>query len=127
MAEAILRHLSQGALEVTSAGTNPSFVHPLAIQAMREAGIDISHFRSKSVEEFSGERFGVVITVCDRASENCPVFPGAERIHFSFEDPAAVAGTEAEKLNAFRRTRDQLFRRLRQFLADRSARLPTAS
>ena len=119
MAEGILGHLSQGALDVASAGTHPSFVHPLAIQAMREAGVDISNHRSKSVEEFAGKHFDVVITVCDRANENCPVFPGAERIHFSFEDPAAIQGTEERTLRAFRRTRDELFQRLRLFLATR--------
>ena len=117
MAEGILGDLSQGALEVGSAGTHPSFVHPLAIQVMREASIDISNHRSKSVEEFAGKSFEVVITVCDHANENCPVFPGAQRIHFSFEDPAAVAGTEAQKLRAFRQTRDELFQRLRLFLS----------
>lgn len=124
MAEGILRHLSQGALDVASAGTNPSFVHPLAIEAMREAGIDISGHRSKSVEEFFGQRFDALITVCNRAAETCPVFPGApERIHFSLDDPAAVVGTEGEKERAFRSTRDELFERLRHFLSTRPIRL----
>jgi arsenate reductase len=122
MAEGILRHLSQGALDVASAGTHPSFVHPLAIQAMREAGIDISGHRSKSMEEFAGQKFDAVITVCDRAAENCPVFSGApERIHFSLEDPAAVSGSEEERLRAFLRIRDALFERLRRFQANHPA------
>ena len=121
MAEGILRHLSQGALDVSSAGTHPAFVHGLAIQAMREAGIVISGHRSKSVNEFANQKFDTVITVCDHAAEICPVFPGApERIHWSLEDPASAPGDDEEKLRAFRRTRDDLFERLRQFLAARS-------
>ncbi len=126
MAEGILRHLAQGELDVASAGTHPSFVHPLAIQVMREAGIDISKHRSKPVEEFAGKHFDVVITVCDRAAENCPVFPGApERIHFSLEDPAAVQGTEDWNLRAFRQTRDELFQRLGLFLSTRPRQRPS--
>ncbi len=121
MAEGMLRHLSQGSVDVFSAGTHPSFVHPLAIQVMNEAGIDISRHRSKSVEEFVGERFDAVITVCDRARDTCPVFPdSAERIHFSFADPASVPGTSEQKLQAFRETRDELFERLHLFLSTRS-------
>jgi arsenate reductase len=126
MAEGILRHLAQGTLEVASAGTHPCFVHGLAIQALREVGI--SGHCSKSVEKFTGQQFDAMISVCESAAENCPVFPGApERIHLSLEDPAAVKGSEAAKLEAFRRTRDELFERLRAFLAARSARQPSAS
>jgi len=76
---------------------------------MREIGIDISRNRSKSVDEFAGQAFNFVVTVCDSARDSCPAFPGAtERIHWSLEDPAAVQGTEEERLAAFRQTRDQL-------------------
>jgi arsenate reductase (thioredoxin) len=109
MAEGLLRSLSKGAIEVHSAGTRPSRLNPLAIEAMKELGIDISGQRSKSVEEFAGRRFDLVITVCDNARESCPVFPGApERIHWSYSDPAAVEGTHEEKLQAFRAVRDDL-------------------
>jgi len=117
MAEGLLRHLSQNRLEVHSAGTQPSAVNPQAIEAMREIGLDISAHRSKSVVEFEGQRFDTVITVCDRAAEHCPVFPGApQRIHWSLPDPAAVNGTHDEKLAAFRNARDALERKLRGFL-----------
>ena len=115
MAEGLLRHLSpQDRFEVFSAGTEPSRVNPLAIEAMREMGIDISGQRSKSVDEFRGQEFDYVITVCDQAAENCPVFPGkAERIHWSFDDPAAVEGDEGARLAVFRRVRDEIEGRLR--------------
>jgi arsenate reductase (thioredoxin) len=117
MAEGLLRHLSHNRLEVCSAGTQPSAVNPLAIEAMREIGLDISAHRAKSVAEFEGQRFDTVITVCDRAAERCPVFPGApQRIHWSLPDPAGVNGTHDEKLAAFRNVRDDLERKLRGFL-----------
>jgi arsenate reductase len=98
-------------------------VNPLAIEAVREINVDISSHRSKSVSEFLDEKFDMVITVCDKANKSCPVFPGApERIHFSFEDPAAVQGTAEEKMQAFRRTRDELIQRLRLFLTTRGIR-----
>jgi arsenate reductase len=118
MAEGIFRQLLGDRFEVFSAGTHPSYVRPEAIQAMREIGVDISSHRSKSVGEFLGQSFRYVITVCDNARESCPVFPGpAERIHWSFEDPAAVAGSEEERLAAFRRIRDQIAARIRSFAA----------
>jgi arsenate reductase (thioredoxin) len=92
-------------------------VNPLAMEAMREMGIDISTQRSKSVAEFAGQTFANVITVCDSAAEQCPVFPGApQRLHWSLPDPAAVSGTHAEKLGAFRLVRDELERRIRSFV-----------
>ncbi len=116
MAEGLLRHESGGRFEVFSAGTKPTQVRSEAVEVMREAGIDISHHRSKSVDEFSGQSFDCVITVCDNARETCPIFPaGTRRIHWSFEDPAAVEGTREEKLAAFRKVRDQLRARLREF------------
>lgn len=109
MAEGLLRSISRGSIEVQSAGTRPSQLNPLAVEAMRELGLDISGQRSKSVEEFKGLNFDVVITVCDNARETCPVFPGApERIHWSIPDPAVAEGTHEEKLQAFRQARDDL-------------------
>jgi arsenate reductase len=116
MAEGLLRQDGQDSFEVASAGTKPSFVRPEAIAAMHEIGIDISGHRSKSVDEFAGQAFDYVITVCDNARESCPVFPAAtKRIHWSLDDPAAVQGTEEQRLAEFRRVRDQLRTRLRQF------------
>ena len=117
MAEALLRHLGGDQFEVYSAGTEPGYVQPLAIKAMAEVGIDISQARSKHVNEFIDQTFDYVITVCDRARETCPVFPGEpQRIHWSFPDPAAVEGTEEERLRAFRRVRDELTQRLRVWI-----------
>jgi arsenate reductase len=109
MAEGLLRHGAGDRLEVFSAGTRPSQVRPEAIAVMRERGIDISGHRSKSVDEFAGQPFDVVITVCDNAKESCPVFPArTQRIHWSLEDPAAANGPETQRLAAFRRIRDEL-------------------
>ncbi len=106
MAEGLLRQFASERFEVFSAGTNPAGLNPHAIEAMREIGIDISGQRSKSVEEFVDQKFDYVITVCDNAREACPIFPGkAERVHHSFEDPAAAMDNPAE---AFRRVRDEL-------------------
>jgi arsenate reductase (thioredoxin) len=117
MAEGLLRHIDGTRFEAFSAGTKPVGVNPLAIQAMREIGIDISMQRSKPVAEFAGQEFATVITVCDNAAEQCPVFPGApQRVHWSLPDPAAISGTEEEKLGAFRRVRDELERRILSFV-----------
>jgi arsenate reductase len=108
MAEGLLRH-DANRFDVESAGTMPSQVRPEAIAVMAEVGIDISGHRSKSVSQFDGQRFDIVITVCDHARETCPVFFGsARRLHHDFEDPATVQGDEADRLAAFRRVRDQL-------------------
>jgi arsenate reductase (thioredoxin) len=117
MAEGLIRHLSGGRYEVHSAGTHPTTVNPLAIKAMEEIGIDISDQWSKSVDEFRGEEFDYVITVCDNAAENCPVVPGkTKRVHWSFEDPAAAEGTETQRLEVFRRVRDLMHRRFSSFV-----------
>jgi arsenate reductase (thioredoxin) len=109
MAEGLLRQLAGDRFAVYSAGTKPSAVRPEAIAVMQEVGIDISGNRSKHVDEFAGETFDYVLTVCDNANETCPVYPGhANRLHRSFEDPAAVQGSEAERLAAFRRVREQI-------------------
>ena len=116
MAEGLLRHCAGDRFEVFSAGTRPSHVRPEAIAVMRELGIDISGHRSKSVDEFTGQSFDYVLTVCDNAKEGCPVFPGrTARIHRSFEDPAALNGSEEERLAVFRRVRDQLKQYLQDF------------
>ena len=101
MAEGLLRHDAGSRFEVESAGTRPGSVRPEAIAVMRELGVDISHARSKHVDEFAGQPFDYVLTVCDHAKESCPVFAGgAVRIHRNFEDPAT--------LEAFRRVRDEI-------------------
>lgn len=121
MAEGLLRHDGGDRFEVLSAGTEPGRVNPLAIEAMREIGIDISAHRSKSVDEFRGQEFDYVITVCDRANESCPIFPaGTRRVHWSFEDPAAATGDEAARLAVFRRVRDEIGERLRDFIKTRN-------
>lgn len=119
MAEGLLRHLGGDRFDVHSAGTRASFVRPEAIQAMAELGIDISGQRSKNVDEFAGQNFDYVITVCDHANEVCPLFPGStKRIHQSFEDPPAPGvGTDAERLAVFRRVRDELRAWLTEFQA----------
>lgn len=118
MAEGLLRNDAGDRFEVASAGVEPTQVRPEAIEAMREAGIDISGQRSKSVDEFAGQEFDYVITVCDNANESCPVFPGeTKRIHWSFDDPAATQGDEETRLRVFRRVRDELRHRFRLFAA----------
>jgi arsenate reductase (thioredoxin) len=117
MAEGLLRHMAGDRFEVESAGTEQTQVRPLAIDAMREIGVDISNHRSKTLDAFVNDEFDYVITVCDRANESCPIFPGAtERIHWSFEDPTAATGTDEQKLRAFRTVRDAIQQRLRMFL-----------
>ena len=114
MAEGLLRRSAGDRFDVCSAGTEATRVHPLAIEAMREAGIDISRHRSKKLDEFLGEPFDYVITVCDQANEACPVFPEAkERLHWSFDDPSRIEGSHEQRLRAFRTVRDQIAERLR--------------
>ncbi len=117
MAEGWLRHLAGDRFEVCSAGTRPAGLNPIAVQVMREAGIDISGQRSKHVDVFAGQAFDYVFTVCDNAKEACPFFPGGgKRIHHNFEDPAAVP--PERQLEVFRRVRDEIAARLREFLRD---------
>lgn len=102
MAEALLRKLGGDKFEVFSAGTSPKGLHPLAVAAMRTYQLDISHYRSKHLDEFLGRDFDFVITVCDNANDSCPVFLGkVTRLHWSFPDPAAVVGDEETQLAAF--------------------------
>jgi len=117
MAEGYFRYFADDRFEVTSAGLQPSIVNPLAIQVMKADGVDISHHTSKDVNQFVGQKFEYIITVCDNAKERCPLFPGqAERIHWSFEDPAVAKGTEKEILAVFRKVRDQIRERIKEFL-----------
>jgi len=114
MAEGLLRHFAGDRYEVFSAGTQPVGLNPLAVEAMREIGADISAQRSKHVSEFDGIPISAVVTVCDRARESCPIFPMAGRtIHWSFDDPAAAQGSHEEKLAEFRRVRDLIAGRIR--------------
>jgi protein-tyrosine-phosphatase/DNA-binding transcriptional ArsR family regulator len=117
MAEGILRARSAGQIQVFSAGTAPTGVHPMALQALAQMGIDISAQRSKGLEVFAGQSFDFVITVCDRARELCPVYPGDPAVyHWSIPDPVEVTGTDTQRLQAFRRLADQLQTRIRYFL-----------
>jgi arsenate reductase len=117
MAEGLLRQLAGDRFEAFSAGTEVSSVRPEAISVMAELGIDISNQHSKSVDEFIGQQFAWVITVCDRAREACPIFPGAEQTaHWGFDDPAEAQGTDEERLQVFRRVRDEIRDRLRMFI-----------
>ena len=108
MAEAFLNALYGNRYESQSAGITPTKVNPYVIKAMAEVGIDISGNRSKSIEEFRGENFNYVVTVCDNARETCPFFPGEKIVHKSFEDPAGFEGSENEKLEKVRHVRDQI-------------------
>ena len=118
MAEGILRHLAGDRLEVASAGTEVTRVHPLAIKVMAAREIDLSGQRSKHLDEFLGQQFDYVITVCDNARETCPVFPGApERIHWSIPDPSSAEGDEKEREAAFERAADDLLTRIRYLLS----------
>src|SRR4051794_22931364 len=109
MAEGLLRHDAGDRFEVLSAGTNPGQVRSEAIGVMRELGIDISGHRSKSVDEFAGQQFDYVVTVCDNAKESCPIFPGqAIMIHRSFEDPPGPQVSDEERFRVFRRVRDEI-------------------
>lgn len=117
MAEGLLRQLAAGELEVFSAGTQPTRLHPLAVRVMAEVGIDISAQRSKHLDELRQHDFDDVVTVCDAAAESCPVFSGgARRTHWSLPDPAAVVGDEEVELASFRRVRDSLRSRLEKWL-----------
>ena len=119
MAEGLLRQDHGEKFAVESAGTKATSVRSEAIQVMQEVGIDLSGHRSKGVDEFSDQRFDYVITVCDNANESCPISPShGNRLHHSFDDPAAVQGTEEERRAAFRRVRDQIRSYWREFAAE---------
>ena len=118
MAEGLLRAMAPDRFEVASAGTEQTRVNPLAVHAMREIGVDIGGHESKTVDRFLDEPWDHVITVCDSANESCPVFPrGARRLHWSFEDPSRTTGTDDERLQVFRRIRDEIGARIRAWIA----------
>ena len=118
IAEALIRRYGGEDFDVNSAGTEPSRINPLTERVLDEARIDHSWARSKSVNEFLGQQFDYVITVCDDARQACPVFPGVhESLHWGYEDPAAVEGTEEERLAAFRLTLTMMATRIQTFIA----------
>ena len=117
MAEGWLRHLAGDRFDAFSAGTHPVGLNPGAIEAMAKAGVDISTHRSKHLDEFTGEKFDYVVTVCDRAKETCPIFPGARTVlHWSFDDPAGAQGSHDERKAVFQRVRDEIADRVRGLL-----------
>ena len=119
MAEALIRHEAADVFEVSSAGTQPAQVRVEAVAVMRELDIDISSQRSKPLTEFEGQNFDFVITVCDKAREECPIFSGApERLHWPFEDPAGFTETGEGRLHAFRKLRDRIHARVMVFLGE---------
>ena len=113
IAEAVVGQALEGMVQTFSAGTEPAGVHPLAVKVLEEEGMDISQARSKHIDEFNGQAFDLVITLCGGAAESCPFWPGqGKRIHVGFDDPAAVKGDEAKRLDAFRKVRDEIKERL---------------
>lgn len=117
MAEGLLRNLGGDRYEVYSAGTDPKPIHPLTKKVMNEIEIDISNQHSKALDEFLNQSFDYIITVCDRARDNCPTFPGdSKRIHWGFEDPAAATGSEIEQLTVFRKIRNEISNRIRVWI-----------
>lgn len=117
MAEALLRHMAGDRFDAESAGTHPVGLNPVTVEAMQEIGVDVRDHRSKHVEEFTGQSFAYVITVCDRAKESCPIFPGAHKtLHWSFDDPAA--SPQETRLACFSRVRDEIADRLSRFLKE---------
>ena len=127
MAEGLLRYLAGDRFKAMSAGTEATRVRPLAVRAMEEIGIDISKQQSKTLNQYLQERFDYVITVCDDANEACPFFPGAaNRLHWSFEDPSRVEGSEEERLAVFRSVRDRIRERIEDDLVATDEVMPTS-
>ncbi len=118
MAEALWEKLTAGKWEARSAGSKPAgYVHPLAIDAMKELDVDLSNATSKSLERFLEDPFDLVVTVCDNAKEACPVFPGATRVlHWPFDDPADATGNHEQKMACFRRVRDEIEAKISAYL-----------
>ena len=128
MAEGYLRHVAGDKYEVLSAGTEPKGLSPLAVEAMNEIGIDISHYRSKDVRDFLGTPIQYVVTVCDRAKEHCPIFPGTFRVlHWSLPDPAEAKGSHDDRIAVFRRVRNVIAQRIDQeFVRTPADRVPAS-
>lgn len=127
MAEALLRHYAGDLFDVFSAGLEPKGINPLTIRVMEEIGIPLEGHYAKHVREYMGKvHFGYLITVCSDAERQCPAtFPDiSHRLHWAFEDPAALVGTEEEKLQKFREARDQIDRRVQAWLSEREAEIP---
>jgi arsenate reductase len=120
MAEGLMNHFFGDRYRASSAGTEATRVNPFAIRVLEEIGVDISAHRSKAVEEFRGERFDTVVTVCDSARESCPFFPGKRVIHRSFRDPSHTEGSDEELLHAFREVRDEILAWLEEFSKERT-------
>lgn len=120
LAEALWNQIGHGEWEAVSAGSRPAgYVHPLAIRAAAEVGLDLSKARSKSLDEFRTKSFDLVVTVCDNAREACPIFSGGgSSLHWPFEDPAHATGSEDERMATFRRVRDEIAARIRRYLTD---------
>ena len=119
LAEALLKHLGGRDYEVHSAGTEPKGINPYSLRVLEQEGLKLDGFRSRHVSEFDGQHFDHVIAVCDSAAEQCPVFPGTTRhLHWSLEDPAAVEGPDAVKLEAFEKTLAELRERIEAFLRE---------
>ncbi|MGI8928369.1 MAG: arsenate reductase ArsC [Candidatus Limnocylindrales bacterium] len=117
MAEALMRKSGGEDFEVYSAGTEPRGINPLTVTVLQEAGLPTSGLRSKSVQEFLGQQFDYVITVCDQARQSCPVFPGSHQaLHWGYEDPAEATGTEDERLQVFRSVFTQMSLRINEFV-----------
>jgi arsenate reductase len=122
MAEGLLRSMAGDRFDVASAGTEATRVHPLAIRAMADLGVDLGRHSSKTVDGLLGEPWDYVITVCDSANEKCPIFPGrTTRLHWSFADPSQATGSDDERLEVFRKIRDQIAGRLREWVAGQGA------
>jgi arsenate reductase len=128
MAEGYLRHVAGDRFEALSAGIEPRGLNPLAVEAMAEIGIDISHQKSKDVAVFLGENIPYVVTVCHNAREKCPIFPRTFKfLHWGFDDPAAAQGTHDERLAVFRRVRDELVEKIgKELLAEHAESGTTA-
>ena len=121
MAEGIVNHFFSNELEAFSAGTHASFVHPLAIEALKEIGIDISERRSKNLSEFDGQNFDYVITLCGNVNETCPLYiGGTKKTHISFDDPAKAIGSHDQILQEFRRVRDEINKKLTAFFEEKN-------
>ena len=123
MAEGFLRKYAPERFEAHSAGLEPKPLHPLTVKVMEEVGVDMSGHKSKGFETYLGKvHFEYLITVCDEAEKNCPtVWPGVNnRLHWYFEDPAALVGTEAEKLAKFRQVRDQIDQKVKAWVAEQA-------
>jgi arsenate reductase len=117
MAEGYVRHVAGNEFEPISAGIEPKGLNPMAVEAMKEIGIDISRQASKDVREFLGQAIPYVVTVCDNAKQRCPIFPRTYKfLHWSLEDPAEATGSREEKLAVFRRVRDEIRQRIEQEL-----------